>query len=45
MTTSFYLEKEQADKLVDTAHNLLRQDPSYQKLLENLGARLPTDGI
>lgn len=42
--TSFYLEKEQADKLIDTAHKLLRQDPSYQQLLQNLGARLPADG-
>ncbi len=36
--TSFSLEKEQADRLIDTAKRLLRQNPDYQKLLHKLGA-------
>lgn len=36
--TSFSLEKEQADAMIDTAKRLLRQNPEYQKLLHELGA-------
>jgi len=36
--TSFSLEKEQADSLIDTAKRLLRQNPEYRKLLNELGA-------
>ena len=36
--TSFSLEKEQVDTIITTAKSLLRQDPEYQKLLQNLGA-------
>jgi NTE family protein len=36
--TSFFLEKEQVDTVIDTAKHLLRQDPEYKKLLQNLGA-------
>jgi len=35
--TSFSLEKEQADTLIDTARRLLRRNPEYQKLLHELG--------
>jgi len=35
--TSFHLEKEQTDKLIETAKNLLRQNEDYQRLLTNLG--------
>jgi len=38
--TSLTLEKEQVDKIIDTARHLLRQDPEYQRLLQNL-ATLP----
>ncbi len=37
--TSFALEKEQADKLIDMARKMLRQDSDYQKLLQQLGAK------
>jgi len=36
--TSFSLQKEQADKLIETARRLLQQNPVYQKLLHHLGA-------
>ncbi len=36
--TSFSLEKEQADRLINTARRLLRNNPEYQKLLQELGA-------
>lgn len=36
--TSFSLEKEQADSLIDIAKRLLRQNPEYRKLLNELGA-------
>lgn len=36
--TSFSLEKEQADRLIETAKRLLRQNSEYQKLLKDLGA-------
>lgn len=36
--TSFTLEKEQVDKLIDTAKSLLHQNEDYQKLLTNIGA-------
>lgn len=36
--TSFSLEKEQADKLIELAKDLLRQNPEYQKLLHQLSA-------
>ena len=36
--TSFTLEKEDADKLIVLARKMLRQNPEYQKLLQNLGA-------
>jgi len=36
--TSFALEKEQVNIIIDTAKELLRQNPEYQKLLQNLGA-------
>jgi NTE family protein len=36
--TSFSLEKEQADSLIDTARRLLRENPEYRKLLHELGA-------
>lgn len=36
--TSFSLEKEQADKLIELAKGMLRQNPEYQKLLIQLGA-------
>ncbi len=39
--TSFSLEKEQADSLIDTARRLLRQNPEYQKLLREIGASAP----
>jgi NTE family protein len=42
--TSFYLEKEQADRIIDAAKRLLRQDPDYRRLLKNLGARVPAGG-
>lgn len=38
--TSFSLEKEQVDTLINTAKRLLRWNPDYQKLLEELGADL-----
>ncbi|NOQ79413.1 MAG: patatin-like phospholipase family protein [Gammaproteobacteria bacterium] len=38
--TSFSLEKEQADKLIELAKDMLRQNPEYQKLLHQLGANL-----
>ena len=38
--TSFSLEKEQADKLIELARDMLRQNPEYQKLLHQLGANL-----
>ena len=38
--TSFSLEKEQADKLIELAKDMLRQNPEYQKLLHQLGADL-----
>ncbi len=34
--TSFSLEKEQADKLIVLAREMLRNNPDYQKLLKNL---------
>ena len=37
--TSFYLEKEQADKVIATAKSLLRQNEDYRTLLTNLGAQ------
>ncbi|MCU7940470.1 MAG: hypothetical protein KZQ64_12675 [gamma proteobacterium symbiont of Bathyaustriella thionipta] len=37
--TSFSLEKEQADKLIKLAKDMLRQNPEYQKLLQQLGAQ------
>lgn len=40
--TSFSLEKEQVDTIIDTAKRLLRQDPEYQKLLHNLGGSVST---
>ena len=36
--TSFSLEKEQADMLINTARRLLQKNPEYQKLLHELGA-------
>ena len=36
--TSFSLEKEQVDTIIDTAKRVLRQNPEYQKLLQNMGA-------
>jgi len=36
--TSFSLEKEQADNLIETAKQLLRQNPEYQRLLKDMGA-------
>ncbi len=36
--TSFSLEKEQADKLIELAKGMLRQNPEYQRLLHKLGA-------
>ena len=36
--TSFSLEKEQADMLINTARRLLQKHPEYQKLLHELGA-------
>ncbi|MCK5649350.1 MAG: patatin-like phospholipase family protein [Gammaproteobacteria bacterium] len=36
--TSFSLEKEQADKLIELAKGMLRQNHEYQKLLIQLGA-------
>lgn len=39
--TSFSLEKEQADALIDTARRLLRWNPEYQKLLQALGVKSP----
>lgn len=36
--TSFTLEKEQADMLINTARRLLQKNPEYQKLLHELGA-------
>lgn len=35
--TSFSLEKEQADMLINTARRLLRQNTEYQKMLHELG--------
>lgn len=40
--TSFSLEKEQVDRVIDTARTLLRQDPEYRRLLKNLGAYVPS---
>ncbi len=37
--TSFSLEKEQADRLVDLAKRMLRQNPEYQHLLRTLNAQ------
>ncbi|MEA2115657.1 MAG: hypothetical protein U9P36_09770 [Thermodesulfobacteriota bacterium] len=39
--TSFSLEKEQVDRIIDTSRRLLRNDPEYQKLLQNLGVNQP----
>lgn len=36
--TSFYLEKEQADKVIDAGRTLLRNNEQYIKLLTNIGA-------
>ena len=41
--TSFSLEKEQVDTIIDTAKSMIRQDPEYQKLLQNLGASVSID--
>lgn len=38
--TSFYLEKEQIDHLIETAKTLLREDEDYQRLLKNIGAQV-----
>lgn len=35
--TSFSIEKEQADKLIELAKDMLKQNPEYQKLLLQLG--------
>lgn len=43
--TNYYLEKEQADGLIDAAKMLLRQDQDYQRLLQNLGAHVSAAGI
>jgi NTE family protein len=43
--TNFYLEKEQADKLIDTAKSLLRQNEDYQKLLTNIGASVDAGNV
>ncbi len=37
--TSFSIEKEQADRLIELSKNMLRDNPEYQKLLHKLGAR------
>lgn len=39
--TSFSLEKEQVDKLIDTSRRLLRENPEYQKLLIGLNVSKP----
>ncbi|MCW8928625.1 MAG: patatin-like phospholipase family protein [Gammaproteobacteria bacterium] len=36
--TSFSIEKSQADKLIELSKQMLRQNPEYQKLLQQLGA-------
>jgi NTE family protein len=36
--TGFYLEKDQVDRVIDMARQLLRQDPAYKRLLLNIGA-------
>lgn len=36
--TSFTLDKEQVDKLIDTAKSLMHQNEDYQRLLTNIGA-------
>ncbi len=36
--TSFSLEKAQADRLIELSKNMLRHNPEYQKLLQQLGA-------
>ncbi len=37
--TSFSIEKEQADRLIELSKTMLRDNPEYQKLLHELGAR------
>lgn len=39
--TSFSLEKEQVDRLINTSRRLLQKNPEYQKLLHDLGASAP----
>lgn len=39
--TSFALEKEQVDKVIKMARQLLRKDPDYLKLIKNLNGQLP----
>ena len=39
--TTLQLSKEDVDALIDIAPELLRQDPEFQKLLEDLGAEFP----
>lgn len=40
--TSFSLEKEQSDRLIDAARRLLRKNHDYQRLLQDMGAsRIP----
>ena len=35
--TSFSLSEEQVDRLIEAGHELLRNDPDYQRLLADLG--------
>lgn len=37
--TGFSLEQDKVDKVIKTARQLLRLDPSYQRLLQNLNAK------
>ena len=37
--TSFSIEREQADKLIELAKSMLKQNPEYQKLLTQIGAK------
>lgn len=39
--TSLTLDKDQVDRIIDTARRLLRENPEYRRLLQNLGATAP----
>ena len=41
--TSFALSKETVDKLVTCGHNLLHEDPPYQRLVSDMGGKIGSE--